>query len=486
MSGISSYLTPGRVNKINLLCLLLAICWILFLPLKKEIWYDETVSVLISKGFSHDSPAEFASHASATNETLAQLNTTSNVYHATLVDNGNSFLYNICLHWFTGICGNSLTVYVLFSKICAAAALLAFFVLCSLFFESSIFTAVAIILFASDKIFWGMAHEIRAYEMGMFFIILSAINWFRYMYRAEKPMNLFLTGLFAACAILCHYLSVYAVLVFIGYLVATKKAKLFTAKNILALLIPVAIIGVYFYGAAFAFGNMNRQNLTIKAKTISEGFSVAQVAIRSMKFAALNFKFIYPAVKGNTAVVVLSFLMVIGTYIAALKFSTTKEQKRNLNLLFILGFSSSIFLGVLSLKAHHYTPLYSRYYSFSVPFCTLFVAYALKVIVDAIDMKAVVAGAATALIIIPCCALFVLGNVKNAPILAYNHIPLAKTIVNDNIAKVEVPNWAEAFLVSSFLPADHKIEYVLNNTAYNFVLYKPAGIETIPVIRIDN
>ena len=486
MSGIASWFTPGRVNKINILCLLLAICWIVFLPLKKEIWYDETVSVLISKGISHHTPAEFASVQTITNSTLNNINDYNHVLHATVVDNGNSFLYNVCLHWFTGVFGNTINVYLLFSKLCAVAALIAFFMLCSLFFEGSIFIALGILLLATDKLFWGMAHEIRAYEMGIFFVTMAVIYCYKYLYKAEKPVYLLLTGLFAVGAILSHYLSVYIVLVMIGYLILNKKAALFAPKNLAYLLIPVCIMVAYFYCAFSGFQNMSAQNIAIKERKITEGFTLAGVFMRSIVFTDLNFKLVIPAFNHQKIVVLANFLMVIVIYFVAWRMSKNKEEKRNLHLLFTLGISSVLFLALLSIKSQHYTALYSRYYSFSVPFSTLFFAYAVHICFTNPRFNKIIAGMVTIAIVIPCVAVCVIGNIKNKPKIAYNHLAIAKSIVKDKVMQVEVPAWNEAFLVSGFMPADYKVEYLLNSTSNDFVLHKSSGIEKIPLIRIDN
>ncbi len=137
-------ISPGIAKKINIFCLLAAVAAVLILPLRKEIWYDETVSMLCSKGINHDSPALMGNTTTMNSATLEQMNTLGNVYKATVLDNANSFVYNMKLHYFTMLFGNSIAVYMLFSKLCAIVTLLAFFALCRLVFKDSIFTAVAI------------------------------------------------------------------------------------------------------------------------------------------------------------------------------------------------------------------------------------------------------------------------------------------------------------------------------------------------------
>src|ERR1700722_13606084 len=115
----NNILSNSRSRKINIFCLLAAIILVLTLPVKKEIWYDETVSIRCSKGISHDTPALLSNIDAANSAGLSRLNTAANVFNATVLDNGNSFLYNLCLHWFTLIFGISVAAYMLLSKLCA-------------------------------------------------------------------------------------------------------------------------------------------------------------------------------------------------------------------------------------------------------------------------------------------------------------------------------------------------------------------------------
>ena len=475
-------MASGIARKVNIFCLLAAIIAVLVLPLKKEIWYDETVSMLCSKGISHNTPASLENTNTTNSTSLAELNTAKNVFTATVVDNSNSFLYNIGLHWFTGLFGNSIGAYVLFSKLCSIAMLIAFFVLSRLFFGDSIFVSVAVLLLVMDNIF-GMSHEIRAYSMGTFFIVTAGIYFYKFTYKEGRPVYLLLTGLFAVAAVLSHFLSVYIVLVFLGAMLYVKRATLFTVKNILAMLVPITIIGIFFYCAAHGLQIMSKQNETIKAA--AKEFSVAEVFMRAMKYTVINFKVVFPAFIGKLPVVLVSFILLLALYVFGSRSTADRVQKRNLNLLFILGISGSLFLSLLCLKSHHYTAIYYRYFSFGVPFCCLFTAYALFVISADRQLNIFIKGGLVCIIMLPTALLFVLGQVRAAPIVKYNHIAIARQIVQDNVTKIEVPEWSDALLIQCTLPEGYKIDYVRNPLTTNFTLYQATGSDVIPVIKND-
>jgi hypothetical protein len=475
----------GLYKKINILCLLAAFAIIFFLPAKKEIWYDETVSLLCSKGISHDAPLLFANTNTVSSATLEQLNTGKKVFDATVNDNANSYLYNISLHWFTMISGNSLMGYMLLSKLLAIGTLIALWFLCLLFLPDSIFAAVAILLLAVDIDFLGMSHEIRAYSMAIFFVTLAAIYFFKFMYRAGQPVFLFLAGLFSVAAVLSHFLSVYIILVLLGALILRKKTALLSAKNLLAMAIPVALIAAYFFFAYPGLQTMSKQNHDIQQNTLAAGFSISEVAFRAMKFTAIDLKAAFPAFKGSRPVILISFLFVIALYFAGIKAATSREQKVNLRLLFWLSAGSSVFLALLCIKSHHYTALYYRYFSFCLPFCSLYVAYLLSVFYSNERINKLVTTGLSAILIITPLVLFASAVKHGEATVRYNHPIIARLIASNGINKIEVPQWRDAFIIHSLLPAGYKIDYFRNPASTAFTLYNGGNEEKIPVIRIE-
>ena len=479
----NNIISNSWVRKINIFCLFAAIILVLVLPFKKEIWYDETVSVRCSKGISHDTPVLLSNMEAATSTDLARLNTSANVFNATVLDNGNSFLYNICLHWFTLLFGNSITVYMLLSKLLAIVTLIAFYVLCSLFFKDSIFTSIALLFLATDNDFMGMSHEIRGYSMGIFFVTTASIYFFKFLYQKENPFYLFFTGMFSAGAVLSHFLSVYVILVFLGALLVTKKGKLFSGKNVMAMLAPVIVLTVFFYFSYRGLQMMSSQNQHIQQRTAGEGFSIGEVMQRTTRFTSINFKAVFPAFSSRPLVSVISFLLVITLYITGVKTTKIKTERSNLHLLFLLGGFGSLFLLILSIKSHHYTALYYRYYSFCVPFCCLFITYLLYILLKNPKINSLIKSGLVTITLLPACVLFLLGVMSAKPNLAYNHVAVANEIVRDKVSKAGIQGWEDALLVQCFLPNGYKIDYVRDQAAPYFALYKTDTTEKIPVIK---
>lgn len=481
--SLSNALTDSTVKKINIVCLLFATIIILVFPVRKEIWYDETVSILCSKGITHDAASAFASSNTTNSASLEQWNNANGVFKATISDNGNSLLYNMGLHWFSLLFGNSLKMYVLFSQLCGIATMLAFFLLCRQLFGNSIFTSLALLLLVTDNNFLGMTHEVRAYALTVLFVTLAALHLFRYLYQVGSTKNLFFTGLFSACAILTHFLSVYIVAVFLLALLVSKGLKLFTWKNILAMLIPVGMLAAFFLASYKGLQQINAQNQQIHDRLIAQGFSIAHVFFRSLDLTAINFKAVFPAFAEKNPVILVSILLVALLYIVALKATQNLQEKRNLHLLFALGISGTLFLALLSIKAHHYTSLYFRYFSFCLPFCSLFTAYALYIVTKQPKINLALKGAAITIMTIPACLFFVAVLWKGKPRLNYNHVAVARTIPEHQVTKIEAPQWYDIFLIHSLLPHGYNIDYVVKPATTNFTLYKPGSADTIAVIR---
>ena len=498
---MSTNLAPniGLTRKINIFCLLTAMAIILVLPLKKQIWYDETISILCAHGISHATPAQLANTATLTSDTLNALNTPGNVFTATVYDNANSYLYNITLHYWAILFGNTLSAYMLLSKLCAIVTLLAFFTLCRQFFGDSPFTAIATLLLLTDNNFTGMSHEVRAYAMGIMFVTLAAVPLCRYLFAEEKARYLLLTSLFSVAAILSHFLTAYIIIVFIAALVILKWRTLFTLKNILCILLPLSALVLFFALSYHGLQVMARQNHDIQKRLSSVPFSLGEVVLRSVKFTEINFKIVFPAFAGSLLVIIASLVLLKALYIYGYLAARSRTERQKLIILTALGTGSTIFLAVLSIKAHHYTSLYNRYYSFCVPFCSLATAYVLYLIFKNTKSslaRRILFGTLLAVIVIPATMLCILFNRSAKAPQSYNHPEVAQAVVTHEAAlppelrriipTLTVPSWEEALLVHCFLPASTSLQYIRDTTTPNFIITTPGAAPVqIPVIRHD-
>jgi hypothetical protein len=88
-------------------------------------------------------------------------------------------------------------------------------------------------------------------------------------------------------------------------------------------------------------------------------------------------------------------------------------------------------------------------------------------------------------IMLPSLGLSFIANLKTKPKFHYNYNFVAQKIVRDNVLKIEVPEWKDAFMFQSLLPEGYKIDYVLNPASLYFTLYNANTEEKVLVIK-DN
>ena len=471
---------------INLVVLLSCVLLVIFMPFDKEVWYDETISMMCSKGLNPNSPIALSDTSRFSTTSFNQLNTLPNVFAATVIDNSNSFLYNACLHWFTSVFGNSVSSYMLLSQLLGALTLIVVFIMATSFFGNNFFVSLTVLLLYLDVDFMGMSHEIRAYILGMLFSAVAGHTFFKFLNNGSKTVNLFFTALFSVAAILSHFLSIYIVLVLLLSLLVVYKLSIFSVRNILALLLPILLISIFFYFSLTGIQIMSTQNDKIKAKSLAEGFSYIKVLFGTLKFISLNFKLVFPAFINKYAVIIISASSVFVLYFFAFKHAFNNTVKRNLHLLFALGISSSMFLALLCFKSGHYTALYYRSHSFSIPFSTLFITYAMWILWSKLKNQKISLVALVAIFLLPCGVYYAVAVKSHEARLSYNHMQVAATIVRDNVTEIEVPDWGDAYLIHSVMPADYKVDYVRNKVSTYFTLKNANGSVKIEKLAKDN
>jgi hypothetical protein len=412
---------------------------------------------------------------------LRQFNNPAEVFNATVVDNGNSFLYNICLHWFTWLAGNPVETYIAFSKILACCALVAFFFLARQFLGNTIFVSVALLYMVTDPVFAGMATEVRAYMMGILFTCLAGIYFYKFLYEEANARNLFWFTLFCVAMLLCHYLAAYVILTMGIILILSKGLALFKGKNLFAILVPLIILLLFFIAARNGFSTMGTQNSSI-TKQAEKIFSIPEVLSLFMRFISVNAKFVLPAFSMAMPVLLFSVLAVAAMYAIAHKLYHEKER-RKFNTIFALAICSSVFMLLLSLYVKHSTPFYNRYFSFSVPFCCLFAAMFLKALFVRQNLLPVKL-AVVCFMLLP--VLYIAYQNRNVAVeLKYSHVDVGAAIEQDGFTDVEVQKSADAFLINSFIDNNRQVTYHVLPGTEDFVLYNEKQRRTIKLVRID-
>lgn len=474
---------PGVIKTINILVLLAVIAIIAWLPAHKEVWYDETISMMCSKGIRNN-PDLLSDSTHLTSRFIEQFNNSKDVFGATVTDNANSWLYNQLLHWTTCIAGNTFSAYMLLSRVCTIVAFLFFYLLCEQLWGSSLLTSVAIALLAFDVDFLGMSHEIRAYSMAGMFACISGYYFVRYLKDGFTVRRLFLIVLLSSAMVLSHFLTVYIVLLYALGLLVYGFRQVFTVRSVVAILVAILPVALFFLSAWQGLQVMSQQNAKIAQLHAGVGFSAMHVIWQSLRFVSLNFKLPLAAFGNIHWVSMGVFLALCGLFIVALR-TGQGVQKRIVVFLFLLGGSSTAFLAFLCFKSGHYTALYYRYHTFAIPFAVLFTVYALYILGTSRKSMQYVQYLVLVVSVSLSGYLFILG-LKSPAYLKYNHFAIAASIMEHNVHEVSLPSWRDAWLIQCRLSRGYELNYHKMPNTTSFVFDIDGKRQDIPVIAKDN
>lgn len=467
----------------NWVCLLVACMLIWILPLHKEVWYDETISMMCAKGIPND-PKWNEEKSLISNADFEQINNTKNVYRATIVDNSNSYLYNILLHFTTNFVGNSYQGYMLLSRLSGLLSYLLFFMLARQLLAGHWLVGVAMLLLATDADFMGMTHEIRAYALGGTLAIMALIYLLRFLEDSYKSKYILLFTLCCGALLLTHFLSVYVIIAMVAVLLVYAAKQVITPKNIAIILAALVPVALYFMGAIAGLSTMSNQNKKIAALKSAEGFDPIHVLKGTLRFVGINSKIVFPGFADNWIVIAFSFLIVLVFYWFSFNIARTKVEKRNLHLLFWTGVSSSVFLAALCFKSGHYTALYYRYHTFGIPFATLFTVYSIWLIAK-YSSRSWLAISLAGGITVATVVLFFIG-INPKVVVKYNHFAVAEQLMKADVHEVTLPSWRDAWLIQCRLTNKYPMKYFKNPQSSYFAFQIGTTPQKVAVIAKDN
>lgn len=467
----------AKNRRINLFVLFACVAAIFIFCPKKQLYWDEPFSILCSKGITLLNMNKFTGMKSISYADLEKENTFANVFY------GGDSIYYLGLHYYSSLFNNTINAYYSFSIIWGILTLFAFYLLCKQVLDNNIFISLALILFFTDLLFLNQTYAMRNYMVALFFLIISAIYFFRYISGEHTFRNVFLLGLFSTLAFLSHYFTGYII---IGYIIAIlykEKLAFFNKQNILALSFPAAILGFYLFTHKSPVGGYNTyQNYVKTGQKIEMNLDVFGAFSLALKSFAINFKLMYPLFKDKLFVRLGAAILVLAMFFYGHRLIMNRNVKEKFNILFMFGAISSLFIGCLAYVSHHALLFSFRYFLFSVPFCCLFITIFLKYLFGSKKIHFLVQLAIAFLVINPDVFEFILSRMnKNG--MPSNHIEMAQTIVADGVHKVEVPEASDAIFINCLLPRNYAIVYDINPDSHDVVFYKDNTTERAYLIK---
>lgn len=457
-------------NLINLSILLSCIAILLFWPTFPFYNYDQTISILCSNGISHD--VKFDSNNEITSLAISKLNNTQRVIEATKLDNSNSLLYNLLLHYFILLFGNSPSTYILLSKLVGVICLVSIYRFTKLLLGNSIFVSVSILLLVTDIRFWGHAHEIRAYILTMLCLSEMSIYTYKYLFIKPAPKFLWFSGLFAVFALLSHYLSVSIICVAVLWIIVYQWENIKKPTHFIALLIPVFIFGLYILYMLNGLQTMTNQNQQISLRKITDNFTVKGALLGILKITTINFRSQIAAFSGKPiSIFISSYLTIIILYITYIKQNTSIDRKKVI-FFTTLSISCSVLQLILAIKSKHYTAIHYRYLSFATPFVTLLLTLVIYTAWTNIKKERAISIAILLYFSIPNIYIYIKGGLFTKIRYDLQYISLAKEIQATSADSISCKTRYDACLVNCFLPKKLNVKYHAEKSIKKFSLYK--------------
>jgi len=474
-------MNAALVKKINLFTLLACIALTVVLCPKKQMYFDEPFQIMEAHGFSIPTAEKYYSQPTFTAAEMDKENTLHNVFSY------SDSIHYVLIHLLNPIFGNGLNFYVYFSLFWAICTLIAFYFLCRRVIGDNLFTALALVLLFTNISFLAQAYSIRHYIMALFFATMSGIYFFKY--RDEKSvMSLLMLGLTCAVCIVSHYFTFYIILIYIAAILLEERLGFFKLKNILVLLIPLAMLAVYFHFHVSPIQDNHTYQNYIKHQplAINADMSLGNEFSLFLKSVSVNFMVFYPLFKDIFIVRIGSVLLLLAVYVfGVMKLFPDKEERRKFHLVFALGIISCFVLVALAVRGKNNMLFSYRYFLFSMPFCCLFVALFLKQLLRNAHTNVAVKGLIVVVLIGPGLFKFVAMRMKRAANngLECNQLVVVDEIKKNNVHKLEVPEVVDAIFINSLLPANYEMTYTTNANTDTATLYYNNTTEKIHLAK---
>ena len=369
------------------------------------IWNDEQASVLIARGeiryFIHNDTLSEGNLNRFTNLDRHARNTLHNVLDATIHDNGNSFAYNLLLHYWLLVFGVSDVSVRLVAFIFGLLIIpLAYRFSIEVFKDKNAALIIAF-LFAINPLFIEYSIMCRAYTMGAFFSLLSTYFFYRIITSQANNKTYLFYILSVSVSLLTHYLTGYVFIaqgiIFLLYV----RDKNIWSKYIVAGVFIVAIFAAWMYlGGIEGYKVLDFQNagnrksalmykpgdtgsasfiLPPTPKNIVTGWIEMWLQLFGNQFEYFDFL----RVRHIAFMLSLPFFLIIAMIRQR---KNTPDSKIIIGLL-IMIFTLTLCTTVEAIKAGHCKGFHPLYTNFTVPYALMLLGYAIFICYQKSNLK---------------------------------------------------------------------------------------------------
>jgi uncharacterized membrane protein len=356
----------------------------LFMLTAYGIWHDERVSVLISHGLHHSQPVL----GEITPAGLHASNNLASVVDATILDNGNGLLYNIILHYWIQLLGDSDFAIRFLSVFLSVLCIPFIHAFAEKLFASRRIAIAAAFMFAIHPLLIAYAQQARPYALATFFTILSSTIFLNIIRDRATFSTYVWYAMWSSCALLTHYLTSYVLLSHaVIFVLEVSSSRTWINYFLFGCLVVLVFATWMINGGLEGMKVLDQQNAryALQASNYVEGQkSFAMPA--TMKNIVTGWVQVWLQVFGNQyqsfgfrirEIGVMVFIPLVLIIAFARRVRKLMVQRKKMAMLLVLVFFQTVFATVLALRAGHCISFQTLYASFAVPYACVLLAWIL-------------------------------------------------------------------------------------------------------------
>lgn len=350
------------------------------------LWFDEECSVLAANGIS-----DFIDTTSInfTNSMVKSQNTINNVIRSTIIyDSGNSIAYNLMLHFWVQLFGNSDFAVRSLSLIFGCLIVCISYLISKKLFRDVLIAQVIVILICFHPLLIEYSRMARAYSMATFLSMLSTFFFIRIITIKTRNSNYLYYILFVILSLLTHYLTS---TIFIAHgliFLFNVRDKITWIKYTTSVFIVFILfyVWLYFWGnAGLNIMNERSLNYTSAALNYKQGDNPLYIPASLTNLITCIIQ-VWLQVFGNSMqnlgfrIRELAILLILPISLIAFMFKNGSENPylKICKLFLITVAVQMVYSLILAVKSKHCVSFQPHYAIFVAPYATILLGFSIS------------------------------------------------------------------------------------------------------------
>ncbi len=338
---------------------------------KYGVWYDEQISILIANGQNHvELPTTF------NNSKFSETNTLDGVLKSTISDNGNSIAYNVVLHFWLSLFGNSDFNARILSLIFSVISIIVAYKFSNAYFNNRSLSLLVALMFAVHPLLVHFGQETRVYSMALLFSFLSSYYFFHIVFEKASVYYYLLYSTTTFISLTSHYLSAPIFIAHLIIFVVYTRDKQIWIKYISSGILTLGLFSSWLFVGGLegyvVLAGQNKEYISIVAsgkstfaqpatlQNIITGWFQIWLQIFGNRFQNWGFR-----VRELFVLLVIPFYLVVNLF-SYVKLNFISSQK--VVSLIIMVFTQTAFATFFAIKSGHTLSFQPSYAIFVIPY----------------------------------------------------------------------------------------------------------------------